>query len=89
MKINIKENMLISLKRKSWYYNNKNNKKSKKNYPDGGFLEKGEQLLVCEVLTTNSGVVKYKMLHNKKNTVYLIMEKEDASYWFEEPLECN
>ena len=87
MKFNISESMLLQLKRKSWYYNTK--KKTKKNYPDGGFLKKGDHLLVCEVLVTDAGVVKYKMLHNKNNTVYMIMSEEDVSYFFEEPFVCK
>ena len=79
--------MLVTLKRKSWYYNIE--KKTSKKNPDGGFLKKGEHLLVCKVLLTDAGVIKYKMLHNKKNTVYMIMNEEDTSYFFEEQLVCN
>ena len=89
MKFSIVENMLIQLKRKTWYYNNKIKLNTKKNHPDGGFLKKGEHLLVCEVIESDAGVMKYKMLHNKKNTVYLIMSEEDTCYWFEEPFACN
>lgn len=87
MSFEIIESMLVQLKRKSWYYNTK--KKTRKNYPDGGFLKKGEHLLVCEVLMTDAGVIKIKMLHNKNNTVHMIMDKEDTGYFFEETFTCK
>lgn len=84
MSITIEQNMIVKLKRKTWYYATKdNNKRSKEGYPDGGFLDQGEKLLVCNVDFTYDGVIKTKVLHNKKNIIYLVFQPGNEDYFFE------
>tara|TARA_B100000927_G_scaffold259124_1_gene227935 strand:+ start:167 stop:439 length:273 start_codon:yes stop_codon:yes gene_type:complete len=90
MNLKIKENMLISLKVKTWYYETSDIKKRRKDgYPAGGFLDRGEHLLVCEIKKRKKGVLKIKALHRTKNNVYIIFEKGNESYFFEAINTCN
>tara|TARA_S200000501_G_C20438721_1_gene575591 strand:+ start:295 stop:564 length:270 start_codon:yes stop_codon:yes gene_type:complete len=89
MNLEIKANILIELKRKTWYYETSDIEKRRKDgYPAGGFLSKGEKLLICEV-KKNQDALKIKALHYKKNNVYMIFNKEDTSYFFEAINTCN
>ena len=82
--------MLITLKRKTWYYETNDPKTRRKDgYPAGGFLDKGEQLLVCEIKKIKKGALKIKALHYTKNNVYMIFDKENTSYFFEAINTCN
>ena len=82
--------MLITLKRKTWYYETDDIKARRKDgYPAGGFLDRDEKLLVCEVKKIKSGTLKVKSLHYGKNTVYMFFDEKDASFFFKELNACN
>ena len=88
--MNIEQNMIVKLKRKTWYYATRDTKKrTKDGYTDGGFLDQGEKLLVCNVDFELDGVIKTRVLHNKKNIIYLVYESGSEDYFFEEQLACN
>ena len=90
MKLKIKENMLITLKRKTWYYETSDhNARRKDGYPAGGFLDKDEKLLVCEIKKAKTGTLKMKSLHRTKNTVYMFFDEKDANYFFKTTNTCN
>ena len=82
--------MLITLKRKTWYYETNDPKKRRKDgYPSGGFLDMDEKLLVCEVKKIKTGALKMKSLHCTKNTIYMFFDEKDASYFFKATNTCN
>lgn len=76
--------MLLTLKKKTWYYETSDSRKRcRSGYPAGGFLNKGENLIVCEVRKQEQGVVKIKFFHSIENTVYMVINEKDSSYFFE------
>ena len=87
MTFKIKENKLVKLKRKTWYYETSDTNKRRKNgYPAGGFLSKGESLLICQIeskKTQNETILKVKSLHHKKNIIYMILDGYDEDYFFD------
>lgn len=79
------KNKLLVLKRKTWYYEIKDNEKRKnKGYPDGGFLNEGDSILVCNVDFTFDGVIKANVLHSKKNIIQIVYQSGDERYYFHE-----
>ncbi len=90
MCLKIKKNTLLKLKKKTWYYETSDSKKRCRNgYPAGGFLDAGESLIVCEVRKQEEGVIKIKSFHSVENTVYMIINENDSSYFFELFSACN
>lgn len=65
-----------------WYYGNSETKRKSNVYPDGGFMEKGDVILICECKTTKDGAVKAKILHEKNNIVYIVFTEGDENYFF-------
>jgi len=87
MTFRIKKNILVKLKKKTWYYETSDtNVRCKNGYPAGGFLDKGENLLVCQIESKKvpfENILKVKSLHNKKNIVYIIFDGYDEDYFFD------
>ena len=90
MCLKIKKNMLLRLKKKTWYYETSDSKKRcRRGYPAGGFLDAGESLIVCEVRKQEQGVVKIKSFHSIEKIVYMVISEDDSSYFFELFNTCN
>lgn len=80
----IKKNMILELKRDTWYYNNEIYSPNKSSQKNGGFIKNGEFLIVCDINKTKNEVLKIKALHSQHNIVEIVCAHGDEDYYFNE-----
>ena len=78
----IHKNKLLLLNRDTWYFNSN----PKEYHHDGGFLDKGDVLLVANVKASDSGAgsLTIECLHHQERKVYLVISSGDVDYFFKE-----